>query len=81
VILGLLCPFYISKLEFKFKEELQLMPRTEEEYQCLLGEGEENKSTEGQPGDIHHNMDAYVEVGLQSQCIENKNCCQHQTLS
>lgn len=32
VILGLLCPFYIIKLEFKSKEELQLMPQTEEEH-------------------------------------------------
>jgi transient receptor potential cation channel subfamily M protein 3 len=79
VILGLLCPFYITKLEFKFKEELQLVPHSEEGHMFHLEE--EDKSTEGQPEDINHNMDAYVEVGLQSECIENKNCCQHQTLS
>jgi hypothetical protein len=79
VILGLLCPFYIPKLEFKFEEELQLMPQTEEEH--LLYLEEEHKSTEGQPADIHHNMDADVGVGLQSEYIKSKNCCQHQTLS
>ncbi|XP_069361506.1 transient receptor potential cation channel trpm isoform X8 [Maniola hyperantus] len=32
VILCLLCPLYILQLEFKSKEELQLMPQTEEEH-------------------------------------------------
>ncbi|XP_044737220.1 transient receptor potential cation channel trpm isoform X2 [Chrysoperla carnea] len=32
VILGLFFPIYIYKLEFKSKEELQLMPQTEEEH-------------------------------------------------
>lgn len=32
VILSLLCPLYIVRLEFKSKEELQLMPQTEEEH-------------------------------------------------
>ncbi|XP_047030904.1 transient receptor potential cation channel trpm isoform X5 [Helicoverpa zea] len=32
VILSLLCPLYILQLEFKSKEELQLMPQTEEEH-------------------------------------------------
>lgn len=32
VILSLLCPLYILRLEFKSKEELQLMPQTEEEH-------------------------------------------------
>lgn len=32
VIIGLLFPFYIAKLEFKSKEELQLMPQTQEEH-------------------------------------------------
>ncbi|XP_058178752.1 transient receptor potential cation channel trpm [Anopheles ziemanni] len=32
VICGLLCPFYIRKLDFKSKEELQQMPQTEEEH-------------------------------------------------
>jgi transient receptor potential cation channel subfamily M protein 3 len=79
VILGLLCPFYIAKLEFKSKEELQLMPQTEEEYMINLVE--ENKSKEGQPTDIHSNGDTVAEVSLQSGCRENKNCSQHQTLS
>ncbi|XP_037922702.1 transient receptor potential cation channel trpm isoform X4 [Hermetia illucens] len=32
VILGLLCPPFIKKLDFKSKEELQSMPQTEEEH-------------------------------------------------
>lgn len=31
IILGLLCPPSIMKLEFKTREELELMPQTEEE--------------------------------------------------
>ncbi|KAL1129661.1 hypothetical protein AAG570_012606 [Ranatra chinensis] len=44
VVMGLLCPFYIVRLEFKSKEELQLMPQTEEEH--LIGLEEENESME-----------------------------------
>jgi transient receptor potential cation channel subfamily M protein 3 len=79
VILGLLCPFYIAKLEFKSKGELQFMPQTEEEHMINLME--EKKSKEGQPTNIHCNVDADAEVSLQSRCRENKNCSQHQTLS
>jgi hypothetical protein len=68
VILGLLCPFYIAKLEFKSKEELQLMPQTEEEH--LIGLEEENESIEGQPTDAHRNLEPDAEVSLQSGC-----CC------
>jgi transient receptor potential cation channel subfamily M protein 3 len=64
VILGLLCPFYIAKLEFKSKEELQLMPQTEEEH--LIGLEEENESIEGQPTDTHCNLEPDSEVSLQS---------------
>lgn len=32
VMLGLLCPPFIKKLDFKSKEELQSMPQTEEEH-------------------------------------------------
>lgn len=32
VILGLLCPPFIKRLDFKSKEELQQMPQTEEEH-------------------------------------------------
>jgi transient receptor potential cation channel subfamily M protein 3 len=32
VILGLLVPIYIKKLDFKTREELQSMPQTEEEH-------------------------------------------------
>lgn len=31
-MLGLLCPPFIKKLDFKSKEELQSMPQTEEEH-------------------------------------------------
>jgi hypothetical protein len=55
------------------------MPQTEEEH--LIGLEEENESIEGQPTDAHHNMEPDAEVSLQSGCRENKNCCQHQTLS
>jgi transient receptor potential cation channel subfamily M protein 3 len=74
VILGLLCPFYIAKLEFKSKEELQLMPQTEEEH--LIGLEEENESTEGQPADPHHNTDPDAEVSLWLGCGKNKTCSQ-----
>ncbi|XP_052133267.1 transient receptor potential cation channel trpm isoform X2 [Frankliniella occidentalis] len=49
VILGLLCPAYIPQLEFKSREELQLMPQTEEEHQLGLEEDEE-ESMEGGAG-------------------------------
>jgi transient receptor potential cation channel subfamily M protein 3 len=62
VILGLLCPFYIAKLDFKSKEELQLMPQTEEEH--LIGLEEENESTEGQSTEAHRNTDPDAEVSL-----------------
>ena len=74
MILGLLCPFYIAKLEFKSKEELQLMPQTEEEH--LIGLEEENESIEGQPTDSHHNTDPDAEVSLWTGCGRNKNCSQ-----
>jgi transient receptor potential cation channel subfamily M protein 3 len=54
VIAGLVCPFYITKLEFKSKEEWQLMPQTEEEHTINIEE--ENKSTEEQPADINRNI-------------------------
>lgn len=54
VILGLICPLYIIKLEFKSKEELQLMPQTEEEHL-------ENESLEeGREDERNHNPDAEV---------------------
>jgi hypothetical protein len=71
----LLCPPYIPELEFKSEEELHLMPQTEEEHLSYLEK--EHNSTEGQPADILHNMDAKVEVSLQSEYTENKNYCQH----
>lgn len=61
VIFGLIFPIYIAKLEFKSKEELQLMPQTEEEH--LTGLEEENESTEGSKGlDSHRNTEHDVEA-------------------
>lgn len=61
ILLGLLCPPYIAKLEFKSKEELQLMPQTEEEH--LYGLDDENESIEEHSHDgQHRNTEADVEV-------------------
>ncbi|CAH1392573.1 unnamed protein product [Nezara viridula] len=60
VIFGLLVPIYIAKLEFKSKEELQLMPQTEEEH--MTGLEEENESTEGLKGLDSHRSEHDVEA-------------------
>ncbi|XP_075981587.1 transient receptor potential cation channel, subfamily M isoform X3 [Anticarsia gemmatalis] len=49
VILSLLCPLYILQLEFKSKEELQLMPQTEEEH--LENESIEDDRSTKDPND------------------------------
>ncbi|VVD00937.1 unnamed protein product [Leptidea sinapis] len=49
VILSLLCPLYILQLEFKSKEELQLMPQTEEEH--LENESLEDDRSNKDPND------------------------------
>nr|QDR50959.1 Transient receptor potential cation channel, subfamily M [Heliconius melpomene] len=49
VILSLLCPLYILQLEFKSKEELQLMPQTEEEH--LENESMEDDRSTKDPND------------------------------
>lgn len=50
VILGLVCPFYIVCLEFKSREELQLMPQTQEEHLIALeDEKEDSDSEHGMP--------------------------------
>ncbi|XP_065218711.1 transient receptor potential cation channel trpm isoform X4 [Planococcus citri] len=60
IIIGLLCPPYIAKLEFKSKEELQLMPQTEEEH--LFGLDDENESIEEHSHDAQHrNTEADIE--------------------
>ncbi|KAK0173426.1 hypothetical protein PV328_006622 [Microctonus aethiopoides] len=48
VILGLLCPPYITRLEFKTREELQLMPQTQEEH--LIALEDENEDSESEQG-------------------------------
>ncbi|XP_057664745.1 transient receptor potential cation channel trpm isoform X24 [Diorhabda carinulata] len=57
VILGLLCMPYIFKLEFKSKEELQLMPQTTEEHMELENDDDDDKS------DSEKNQDADVSRG------------------
>lgn len=46
VVLGLLCPVYISRLEFKSREELQLMPQTQEEHLIALEDEKEDSESE-----------------------------------
>ena len=62
IILGIFCPPYITKLEFKSKEELQLMPQTEEEHR-YGGLDDENESVEEHSHDgQHRNTEADIEV-------------------
>lgn len=45
-----MCPVYITRLEFKSREELQLMPQTEEEHLIALeDENEDSESEHGTP--------------------------------
>lgn len=46
--LGLLFPPYIAQLEFKTREELQLMPQTQEEH--LIALEDENEDSESEHG-------------------------------
>ncbi|XP_015190777.1 PREDICTED: transient receptor potential cation channel trpm isoform X4 [Polistes dominula] len=46
VVLGLLFPVYISRLEFKSREELQLMPQTQEEHLIALEDEKEDSDSE-----------------------------------
>ena len=57
VILGLLIPIFIKKLDFKSKEELQLMPQTEEEHlenQFLDYEDNDNGNQDAEVGQKHN---------------------------
>lgn len=59
--MGLLFPPYISQLEFKSKEELQLMPQTVEEH--LIGlEDNESIDSEQKVGQVHRNTEPDAEV-------------------
>lgn len=42
--MGLFCPVYITRLEFKSREELQLMPQTQEEHLAIALEDEKEDS-------------------------------------
>uniref|UniRef100_A0A1L8DKF9 Putative transient receptor potential cation channel trpm n=1 Tax=Nyssomyia neivai TaxID=330878 RepID=A0A1L8DKF9_9DIPT len=55
VILGLLCPPFIKKLDFKSKEELQSMPQTEEEHL-------ENQNLDYEDREKGHTNDAEVSL-------------------
>ncbi|XP_018398032.1 PREDICTED: transient receptor potential cation channel trpm [Cyphomyrmex costatus] len=46
VIMGLFCPLYITRLEFKSREELQLMPQTQEEHLIALEDEKEDSDSE-----------------------------------
>ncbi|KAL6254233.1 hypothetical protein P5V15_014851 [Pogonomyrmex californicus] len=46
VIMGLLCPLYITRLEFKSREELQLMPQTQEEHLIALEDEKDDSDSE-----------------------------------
>nr|CAD7429165.1 unnamed protein product [Timema monikensis] len=73
VILGLLCPLYVLKLDFKSKEELQLMPQTEEEH--LIGLEEENESLDERPLDAR-NTDPDAEKKLRKFSIRSRSSSQ-----
>ncbi|CAG9564213.1 unnamed protein product [Danaus chrysippus] len=61
VILSLLCPLYILQLEFKSKEELQLMPQTEEEH--LENESLEDDRSTRDPNDAEQAL-----IGSGAEC-------------
>lgn len=46
MILGLFFPLYITRLEFKSREELQLMPQTQEEHLIALEDEKEDSDSE-----------------------------------
>ncbi|XP_049292901.1 transient receptor potential cation channel trpm isoform X6 [Anopheles funestus] len=80
VICGLLCPFFIRKLDFKSKEELQQMPQTEEEHlenQYLDFEDRDKKDTDAEAllSDTYSMKDTKVQengkVGLTG-CLSSK---------
>ncbi|XP_062708443.1 transient receptor potential cation channel trpm isoform X7 [Aedes albopictus] len=80
VILGLLVPPFVKKLDFKSKEELQQMPQTEEEHlenQCLDYDdnGKHNPDAEALLSDTYSMKDTKVQengkVGLTG-CLKSK---------
>ncbi|XP_044264346.1 transient receptor potential cation channel trpm isoform X10 [Tribolium madens] len=66
IMLGLLCPPYILKLEFKSKEELQLMPQTTEEHMELEND-DDDKS------DSDKNVDGEVSKRTRSLSMRSKS--------
>jgi transient receptor potential cation channel subfamily M protein 3 len=60
VIFGLLCPPYISNLEFKTKDELRHVLQTEEER--FINLAKENENTDRRPSNIHFNVEPDTEV-------------------
>ncbi|CAL1279991.1 unnamed protein product, partial [Larinioides sclopetarius] len=76
VILGLLFPVTIVYLEFRSKEELQLMPQTEEEHNLEMAEldeevegtGEKEKMVRLTPRPIRDQRESYVTIRSGSIC-------------
>lgn len=58
MILSLLNPFYIPRLDFKSREELQLMPQTEEEYLIALEDEIEDSESE-QSASVEHDVEVF----------------------
>ncbi|XP_056632797.1 transient receptor potential cation channel trpm isoform X6 [Diorhabda sublineata] len=75
VILGLLCMPYIFKLEFKSKEELQLMPQTTEEHMELENDDDDDKSDseKNQDADVSRGKSAKTPKRTRSLSIRNKS--------
>ncbi|XP_071043115.1 transient receptor potential cation channel trpm-like [Parasteatoda tepidariorum] len=79
VILGLLFPITIIYLEFRSREELQLMPQTEEEHNMGMAElddevegtGEKEKMVRQTPRPIREQYDSYVNIRSGSICQSN----------
>ncbi|XP_072157699.1 transient receptor potential cation channel trpm isoform X4 [Bemisia tabaci] len=79
IILGLFFPIYITRLEFKSKEELQLMPQTEEEH--LYGLEEENEKFDtGEHNGQHRNTEADIESARIFQALISQETCMRDTV-
>lgn len=57
--MGLIFPPYILKLEFKSKEELQLMPQTTEEHLELENDDDDKSDSEKNPDGEVNNLSSF----------------------
>ncbi|XP_046433242.1 transient receptor potential cation channel trpm isoform X2 [Neodiprion fabricii] len=81
VVLGLLCPPYITRLEFKSREELQLMPQTQEEHLIALEDEDEDSDYEQGVTPTLASAPAHPEVEKRprsSLSIRSKSSCSQQ---